>query len=109
MGKGRLECKRDCVICGSIGAICELKWIQGVWDDGVDVSHDQPFKTFNGYRCECYQSWVIVIRQVTMAFLGCFKHVGITDLVRDRLKMLVKTRECLVYSDPHSIFPKQQR
>jgi hypothetical protein len=31
-----------------------LYWVQNVWDDGVEVSHDQPFKAFHGYRCECY-------------------------------------------------------
>ena len=44
----------DCVICGSVGAVCELEWVQGVWDHGVDVSHDQSFKAFHGYRCECF-------------------------------------------------------
>ena len=29
------------------------QWVQGVWDDGVDVSHDQPIKAFHDYRCEC--------------------------------------------------------
>jgi hypothetical protein len=27
----------------------ELDWVQGVWDDAADVSHDQPFKAFHGY------------------------------------------------------------
>jgi hypothetical protein len=52
-------CNRDCIIGGYFGAVCELEWVQVVWDDGVDVSHDQPFKAFHGYRYECY--WVIVI------------------------------------------------
>ena len=26
------------VICGSVGVVHELKWVQGVWDDGVDVN-----------------------------------------------------------------------
>jgi hypothetical protein len=56
---GSVECNRDCVICGSVGAVCELEWVQGVWDDGVDVSHDQPFKAFHGFRCECYGAIVI--------------------------------------------------
>jgi hypothetical protein len=40
----------------SVGVVCELEWVQGVWDDDdvVDVSYDQPFKAFHGYRCECY-------------------------------------------------------
>ena len=40
-------------------AVCELEWVQSVWDDGVDVSHDQPFKAFHGFRCECYEAIVI--------------------------------------------------
>ena len=32
----------------------------GVWDDGVDVCHDQPFKALHDYRCECYRTVVIV-------------------------------------------------
>ena len=65
----------ESVICGSVGALCELKWVQGVWHNGVDVSHDQPFKAFHGYRCEFYA--LVVGRQVTMVV--CLKHVGITD------------------------------
>ena len=26
--KGSVECNRDCVICGSVGAVCELEWVQ---------------------------------------------------------------------------------
>ena len=33
VGKGSVECNRDCVICGSVEAVCELEWVQGVWDD----------------------------------------------------------------------------
>ena len=44
VGEGSVECNRDCIICGSVGVVCELEWVQGVWDDGVDLSHDQPFK-----------------------------------------------------------------
>jgi hypothetical protein len=36
-----------------------LEWVQDFWYDGVDVSHDQPFKVFHGYRCECYGAVVI--------------------------------------------------
>jgi hypothetical protein len=59
------------------------------------VSHVSPFKALHGYRRECYGS--IVIRQVTLVFLGtgtmvvCLTHVGITDSDRERLKMPVKT------------------
>jgi hypothetical protein len=48
----------EIVFCGSVGAVCELEWVQGIWDDGV-VSHDQPFKAFHGYRCECYRAIII--------------------------------------------------
>ena len=44
VGEGSVECNRDCFICGSVGAVCELEWLQGVWDDVVDMSHDQPSK-----------------------------------------------------------------
>ena len=47
VGKDSVECNRDCVICGSVGAVCELD----VWE-GVDVSHNQSFKACYGYRCE---------------------------------------------------------
>jgi hypothetical protein len=30
-----------------------------VWDDGVDVSHEQPLKAFHGYICERYGAIVI--------------------------------------------------
>ena len=36
-----------------------LGWVGGFWDNGVDVSHDQPFKALHGYRRECYGSEVI--------------------------------------------------
>jgi hypothetical protein len=77
VGGTSVECNTDGIICESVGAVCELEWVQGVWDDGVDVSHDQPFKAFHGYRCKGYE--------VTVAFLGtgnmvvCLKHVGVTD------------------------------
>ena len=41
-----VESTRDCVICGSVGTVCKLEWVQVVWDDGVDVIHDQAFKAF---------------------------------------------------------------
>ena len=50
MGKGSVECNSDCVICGSVVAVYELESAQGVWDDGVDVSHDQPFKGYEYYE-----------------------------------------------------------
>ena len=53
-----MECIRDCVVCVSVGAVCTLAWVQGVWDDDVDVSHDQSFKAFHEYRCECYRAKV---------------------------------------------------
>jgi hypothetical protein len=37
----------------------DLEWVKCFWDDGVDVSHDQPFKALHGYRHECYRSVVI--------------------------------------------------
>jgi hypothetical protein len=37
-----------------LGRYAKLEWVQGFWDNGVDVSHDQPFKAFHGYRCDCY-------------------------------------------------------
>ena len=54
-----MEFNRDGVICGSVGSVCELEWVQGVWCDGVDVSNDQPLKAFHAYRCECYEAIVI--------------------------------------------------
>jgi hypothetical protein len=45
-----VECNRDCIICGSVGSVFKLDWVQVVWDDGVDVSHDQSFKALYGYR-----------------------------------------------------------
>ena len=36
--------------------VYKLEWVQGFWDDRVDVSHDQHFKAFHGYRCECYSA-----------------------------------------------------
>jgi hypothetical protein len=44
---------------GSVGVVCKLEWVHGVWDDGVDMSHDQPFKSFHCYICECYGAIVI--------------------------------------------------
>ena len=49
----------ECIICGFVEAVYKLEWAQGVWDDRVDVSYDQPFKAFYDYRCERYK--VIVI------------------------------------------------
>ena len=83
MGKGRLECSRDCVICGSVRAVYTLEWVMGFCDKGVDVRHDQPIKVLQGYKREFYRS--VVISAITLVFLGtgnmvvCLKHVGITD------------------------------
>ena len=64
-------------------------------DNGVDVSHDQPFKEHHGYRRECYRSVVIYTGYLSVLATGimvvCLKHVGITDSDRERLKMSVKT------------------
>ena len=85
-----MECNRVCIICGSVSAVCKLEWVYGFWDNGVDVSHDQPFKALHSNRRECYES--VVFRQVTLMVLRtgtmvvCLKHVGITDSDRERLK-----------------------
>ena len=55
-------------LCGSFGAVCELEWVKGFQDDGVDVSHDQPFKALHGYRHEWYG--LKSFRQVTFVYLG---------------------------------------
>ena len=68
-GKGSVKCNRDCVICGSVGEVCKLVWVQGVWNDGVDVSNDQSFKAFHGYRCECY--WA---KFILTCYLGVIGH-----------------------------------
>ena len=47
---------------------------QGFWDNGVDVSHDQPFKALHGYRHECYESVVIYLR-----FLGHRDYGGLLE------------------------------
>ena len=65
-----------------------MNWVQGFWDDGVDVRHDQPLTT------DVSGSHIV---KFTLAFLGtrsmvvCLKHVGITDWVRERLNMSAKT------------------
>jgi hypothetical protein len=35
-----------------------LEMVQGIWDNVVDVSHDQPLKAFHGYKNECYKAIV---------------------------------------------------
>jgi hypothetical protein len=42
-----------------LGWYANWNWVQGFWDDGVDVSHDQPFQAFHGNRCKCYGAVVI--------------------------------------------------
>jgi hypothetical protein len=59
VGKGSVECNRDCIICGSGVSVCKLEWVLGFWDKGVDMSHDKPFKALGGYTRECYRSVVI--------------------------------------------------
>jgi hypothetical protein len=67
---GSVERNRNCVICGSVGAVCELEWVQGVWGDGVDVSHDQPF-------CECYGGGRYLYRLQYLAVLGHRDYSGL--------------------------------
>jgi hypothetical protein len=57
-----------------------VEWVQGVWDDDVDVSHDQPFKTFNGHRCECYGA--IVIYTSYLRVLGHRNYGGLLETCR---------------------------
>ena len=40
-------------IVSSVGVVWELEWVLGVWDDGVDVSHDQTGsgKGYLSIRC----------------------------------------------------------
>jgi hypothetical protein len=57
-----------------------LEWVQGVWDDGVDLSHDQPFKAFHGYRCECYRA--IVIYTGYFGILGYRDYGGLIETCR---------------------------
>ena len=71
-----------------------MEW---VYQDAVDVSHDQPFKALHGYRLECYGAVIIQAGYLPFPSLGtgtmvaCLKHVGITDSVMERLKMSVNT------------------
>ena len=57
--KGQCGVQYRLLICGSVEAVCNLELVQAFWDDVVGVSHDQPFKAFHGYRCECYGEIVI--------------------------------------------------
>ena len=82
MGKGSVECNRDGIICGFVGAVDKLEWVYGFWDNGFDVSHYQPFKALHGYRREMLRVGSHLGR--FLVFLGtgtmvvCLKHVGIT-------------------------------
>jgi hypothetical protein len=36
-----------------------LEWVEGIREDAVDVSHNQPFKALHGYWRECYRTVII--------------------------------------------------
>lgn len=40
VGEGHVHCQGDGVVCGSIGAVCKLKGVQGVTKDGAGVGFD---------------------------------------------------------------------
>ena len=61
----------------SSGEVCELEWVHGVWDDGVDVIH---FKAFHGYRCLCVGA--IVIQKSYLGVLGHKDYGGLLETCR---------------------------
>jgi hypothetical protein len=67
VGEGSVECNLDFVY-GSVGAVCKLEWVEGVWDNGIDVCHNQPLEAFHDYRCECNR--VVVIVASSLGVLG---------------------------------------
>jgi hypothetical protein len=34
----------------AIASSVDLEWVWNFWDNGVDVSHDHPFKALHSYR-----------------------------------------------------------
>jgi hypothetical protein len=72
-----MECNRDCIICGSDGALSKLEWFWGFWDNDVDVSHNHPFKELNGYRRECYGS--VVIQAGYFSVIGHMDYGGMLE------------------------------
>ena len=42
MGEGSVECNRDCILYRSVGVVCKLEWVEGIWADGVC----EPFLAF---------------------------------------------------------------
>ena len=84
-----MECNRDYIICASVGAVCKLEGVLGFWDNGGDVSHDQPFKALHGYRCEWVGSHLGRLPYLTVP--GHRDYGGDTDSDREWLKVLVKT------------------
>ncbi|MEW3450088.1 hypothetical protein QOZ67_30985, partial [Pseudomonas aeruginosa] len=63
-----------------VWALCKLEWIQGFRVDGVDMSHDQPFKALYGYRRECYGA--VVIKAGYLHFLGHRDYGGLLETCR---------------------------
>ncbi|XP_064817310.1 aminopeptidase N-like, partial [Oncorhynchus masou masou] len=62
--EGIVESSRDRSICGSVGAVGELDWVHSVWDDGVDVNHDQPFKALSRLQMPVLRAYELQYREV---------------------------------------------
>ena len=67
-------------IASSIGAVCELEWVKGFRDDGVDVSHDQSFTALYVYRREC--NGAVIIWAGYLHFLGHRDYGGLLETCR---------------------------
>ena len=84
----------------NVGVVCKLESVLGVLEDAVVVSLSKHFMATDVSATEQKS-----LRQVNFASLGtgtmvaCLEQVDITDSVRERLKMSVKTLDsCSAYT-----------
>ena len=72
-----------------------MEWVQRAWVDGVDMSHDQPFKAIHGYRCECYVA--VVVETSYLVVLGYRDYGGLLETCTLPFKSLGSLRNILVF------------